>query len=242
MVELIALGAFIGFLSGLFGISGGAALVPLLIQFGYTIKEAIGLSVMQMLFSSIFGSYINYKNGKLKLNDGIYLGMGGFLGATQSGFIVVFMPQIALMVFFSLALLFAILKFYFAPHEPHGQENNSKLTLFFIGFFIGMGAISIGIGGGMFLAPILVGFMHYDLKKAISMGLFFIIFSSSAGFISMAYNDLINYEDGLYLGIGAVIGVYFGAKYSLSMDKTILKRLLLERYIILLILTLAQLL
>lgn len=58
---------------------------PSLIYLGYDIKIAIGISVMQMIFSSIFGSYINYKAGVLQLNSGIFLGFGALFGAALSG-------------------------------------------------------------------------------------------------------------------------------------------------------------
>jgi len=79
------LGIAVGFASGFFGIGGGTVLVPVLLLIGMDIKTAIGIATMQMVFSSTLGSYVNFKSGKLKLGDGIYLGLGGFVGATQSG-------------------------------------------------------------------------------------------------------------------------------------------------------------
>ena len=88
---VIALGFFgllVGFSSGFFGIGGGTLLVPALIYFGYDIKMAIGISVMQMIFSSMFGSYHNYKAGVLQLHSGIYLGFGAGLSVFMfAGFI-----------------------------------------------------------------------------------------------------------------------------------------------------------
>ena len=50
--------------------------------------------------------------------------------------------------------------------------------------------------------------MNYDLKKAISMSLFFIVFSSVSGFISLSMFGHINYQAGLIIGISSLIGVF----------------------------------
>lgn len=61
MIELALLGVFTGFIAGFFGVGGGMLLVPLLIVLGYQMKEAIAISIMQMVFSSVFGSFLNIK-------------------------------------------------------------------------------------------------------------------------------------------------------------------------------------
>ena len=63
MTELILFGIMTGFISGFFGIGGGMVLVPILVMSGYLMKEAIAISIMQMVFSSIYGSYLNFRKG-----------------------------------------------------------------------------------------------------------------------------------------------------------------------------------
>ena len=69
-MELLFLGIFIGIIAGFFGIGGGTLLVPLLLYFNFDFKEAIGISIIQMVFSSIFGTYLNNKAGTIKLKKG----------------------------------------------------------------------------------------------------------------------------------------------------------------------------
>jgi uncharacterized membrane protein YfcA len=72
--------------------------------------------------------------------------------------------------------------------------------------------MSIGVGGSVMLTPLLVGYLFYNLKDASSLGLFFVIFSSVAGFISLSLVGEMLYSEGLIVGIGSLIGVYFGIK------------------------------
>ena len=87
-LQYILIGVAVGFISGFFGIGGGTVVVHAMMLFGYDIKYAIGISIMQMIFSSIFGSFVNFKNKMLDVAPALVLGFGGFCGALSSGFIV----------------------------------------------------------------------------------------------------------------------------------------------------------
>ncbi len=235
------IGIVVGFASGFFGIGGGTILVPTLIYLGFGVKAAISISITQMVFSSIFGSFINYKNKMLRLENGLILGFGGFIGAQFSGFIVSALPSIALLGFFAVALLISLYKFFKAPNEPTGVPNESKILLFVVGLFVGMAAISIGIGGALFLTPIMVGFLHFDIKRAVSTSLLFVVFSSVSGLISFSMHGLVDYKSGIILGLGSLVGVYFGAKRSHTVKRDLQKKLLMILYVILFALTINKL-
>jgi len=68
----------------------------------------------------------------------------------------------------------------------------------------------VGIGGSIILTPLLVGLLHYPLKKAVSAGLFFVVFSSIAGMISRLNNGTIDFENGLIVAIASLVGVALG--------------------------------
>ncbi|ASM37886.1 MAG: sulfite exporter TauE/SafE family protein [Campylobacter sputorum] len=239
IILLIIFGVFAGFCGGFFGIGGGTIVVPLVMSMGYDIKTTVGISILQMLFSSTFGSYVNYKKGKLKVDEGIFVGLGGFVGAGFSGFIVSAVSSKVLEVGLLLALLIAILKF-FKSNLNYSPKNPSNFILFIIGFCIGAFAISMGIGGALFLTPILVGFFGVDIKKAVSMGLFFVIFSAVSGFISLAINGHVNYIAGTLLGLGSLVGVYFGTTTSHKIEKSTQKMWLLVLYVSMFLLTLKE--
>lgn len=242
IVILIILGALVGFASGFFGIGGGTVLVPSLIYLGYDVKTAIGISIVLMVFSSVFGSFVNYKNQMLRLENGIVLGLGGFIGAQFSGYIVSYLPSYILLGFFAISLLGSLYKFFKSPAEPVKPPNESKILLFVVGFFVGMVAISIGIGGALFLTPIMVGFLHFDIKRAVSTSLLFVVFSSISGLISFSIHGLMDYRSGIILGLGSLVGVYFGAKRSHVVRRDLQKKLLMILYVVLFALTLNKLL
>jgi uncharacterized membrane protein YfcA len=211
MIELAIFGVITGFVSGFFGVGGGMILVPILLLSGFVMKEAIAISIMQMVFSSIYGSFLNSKKVKNVFKDGIIIGIGGFFGGLQSGFIVSNVSNESLQYLFIAILIYSIIKIFISPAEREDEPTkHNKLVLFIIGFFIGILAMSIGVGGSILLTPILVGFLKYNLKSATALGLFFVIFSSIAGFTSMSYYGQILLEEGAIVGIASLLGVYFG--------------------------------
>ena len=237
MFEFIIAGIITGFFSGFFGIGGGTILVPILLYLGLDFKTAVGISVTQMMLSSLFGSFLNYKKGLLKLNDGIFIGIGGSIGALFSGIIVDNISEKTLGMIFLTILLFAILKFFYAPHTSNKEEIHNKFLFLIIGFLVGLIAISVGVGGAVMITPILVGLLHYDLKKAVSLSLFFVVFSSTSGFISMSYHNLIDYKLGFSIAIFSMIGTFIGIKTYHTIHPKNHKKQLLWWYILIFILT-----
>ncbi|HFU77538.1 MAG TPA: sulfite exporter TauE/SafE family protein [Epsilonproteobacteria bacterium] len=212
MIELILVGIFIGTMSGFFGIGGGMILVPILLVLGFEIKDAIGISIVQMVFSSVFGSFLNHKKGSLIVGEGIFVGFGGFIGGYIGGYVTHFISDIVLQFLFFGLLLFALFRLFFSQnHEDDSQTKTlSKALLFVIGLLIGIFAITLGIGGSIILTPLLVGLLHYPIKKAVSAGLFFVAFSSVAGMISRLSTGTIDFHNGLVVAIASLVGVTLG--------------------------------
>ena len=188
-IILSFIGVGIGALSGFFGIGGGTVLVPILLLMGMEMKAAVGISIMQ-----------------------IYVGLGGFVGGYLSGYLTSQIPDSVLQYTFILFVVFALYRLLAAP-EPHPDVESKSLPkwlLFVIGVGIGIIAISIGVGGAIILIPLLSGFLHYPIKKAVSAGLFFVVFSSVAGFLGRLLHGEIDLMNGAIIGVASLFGVYFG--------------------------------
>lgn len=235
MIELIFLGVGVGTLSGFFGIGGGTILVPVLMLLGHEIKDAIGISVIQMVFSSVYGSYLNRKNKTLDVGMGLVIGTGGFIGALSSGFIVSNIDDKTLEVIFLTFAIFALSRLFFKTKVEKVEKNVNRVILFLIGVVLGVLGMIIGVGGSILLVPILVGFLHVDLKKAISAGLFFVVFSSISGLISHSLSREIDFQSGIIIGLASLIGVYVGIHFKNRVDVVLQKKLLLGFYLLIVI-------
>ena len=180
-----------------------------------------------MLMASVFGSYINSKSGLIDFKLILPIGIGGFIGAVGSPFFVNLVSNQFLEIIFLIFLIYAFYKVCRSLKKRDVVNFKLEFTppnryiLILIGTMIGFFAISIGVGGSLLLVPILVGFFHYEIKKAIATGLFFVIFSSLSGVIGFALAGKILYYEGVLIGLSSLIGVLIGIKIGkLTTDRT----------------------
>ncbi|PAF50351.1 hypothetical protein BKH43_04460 [Helicobacter sp. 13S00401-1] len=232
IVYFAILGIVTGALSGMFGIGGGTVIVPVMLYF-VSPTEAVAISVMQMIFSSIFGTIINLKTKKLSILVGLTVGIGGFIGAGFSGVALTYIPSRWLMLIFLLVGIYSLLNFIFNKKKEAVVRQVNKIKRFigmlFIGFVTGIFAIPLGIGGGVILGPLLSKILGLDSKKIAPVALFFIVFSSIAGMVSLLRLHVVDHvvlKNGSILGIGSIIGVSIGifliTKMSLKWHKIVL--------------------
>ncbi len=239
-IELVIAGVFVGVLSGFFGIGGGMILVPILMLIGFNIKQAIAISVVQMFFSSVLGSYLNYKKGNLQVNEGIFVGLGGMLGALIGASLTDILPQKYLGYLLFALVLYALYKVSFSKTPQGGEEKSlSPFVLLIVGFFIGIISIMLGVGGAILLTPILVGFLHYSTKKAATASLFFVVFSSISGLAYKIYNHTfdnlsLDIKYALAVAVASLIGVAIGIKLKEIIKPKHHKAALIALYLVIL--------
>lgn len=240
-IILLLVGVLVGTLSGFFGMGGGMILIPILMFLGIDIKTAIGISIVQMVFSSLYGSYLNYKKGSLVVGEGIWVGVGGFIGGFAGAYVSNSIPASVLEYLFLGLLIFALVRVFFSnPNHEDVVKSLNVMVLFMVGLVIGIFAISLGVGGSILLIPILAGFLHYPIKKAVSAGLFFVAFSSVAGLISHLSIGTIDLEKGLVVAVASLLGVFIGIWLKDRVSSSKHKIYLLIMYVIAMILVMKK--
>lgn len=234
------IGVVAGIAAGFFGMGGGSIIVPIMLMLHHPIHHAIGVSAMQMIFSSIIGSATNYKKGLLDINDGIYAGLGGLIGACFSGIILMLISAKTLTILFLCIMACSFIKYALKiksninSQPPVTTLYQQRVILLFTGMVTGIFAISLGIGGGLLMAPILGYFLGYSSKKVAPLGLFFVIFSSISGTISFHYAGVIDsqvLQIGFYVGIFSIVGVWIGIRLVQAVSVRIHRNALLLIYL-----------
>lgn len=210
-IFLVTTGFLAGTLSGFFGVGGGTITVPILVAIGLNIKEAIAISAMQMSFSSVFGSYINYKKSVFDARVAMPFLFGGAFGGIAGAYFTGIADEKTLAFILVAFIIFTIMKLAVSPaqREAHEEKHNPSLFLV-IGFVIGSLGSSVGIGGALLLGPILVAYLGFGLKKAIGITLFYVISTSIFAASSFYIAGILDIARGIQVSIPAVFGVYLG--------------------------------
>ena len=84
---LLAMGAAVGFLSGMFGVGGGFLITPLLIFYNIPPAVAVATGANQVIASSFSGALAHYKRNAIDFKLGSVLLFGGIIGSTFGAWI-----------------------------------------------------------------------------------------------------------------------------------------------------------
>ena len=106
---LLAMGAAVGFLSGMFGVGGGFLITPLLIFYNIPPAIAVATGANQVIASSFSGALAHVKRGTLDFKLGTVLLAGGLGGSTLGAFVFALLRSIGQLDLFISLLYVALL-------------------------------------------------------------------------------------------------------------------------------------
>ena len=222
LAGLLILGFASGLLNGLAGTGAGVLIVPALVLLGFTaVDTASSVAVAMCSITAcihIIPYYVRNRQNREWIASLILLCVGlatGHLGVRFSDAI----PQYAsnlMLSFVAVLNLDLLLRHerklkkgkYTAPVDTDPKSNLFKYVAFgsVAAIFGGM----VGSAGGLILFPLLVSFTGMRIKQAVYACLVMMAGSSvSAIYGQLEYGQL-NMDLGVPLGIGAIVGSFFG--------------------------------
>lgn len=210
--ELVALFFLVAFLYSSVGFGGGSSYLAILALFGLQFSFLRALALLCNLVVVSNGSLQFYRSGFLdlkKIGPMVFISvpmafLGGLLPLKERIFFILL----------GFTLLIASLLVWFQPKMNPGSLNSMKkwqeITLGGgIGFLSGV----VGIGGGIFLSPILF-LLNWDIpKKIAATASFFILVNSLAGLAGQFFssNWQMDWSFALHLMLAVALGGYLGS-------------------------------
>lgn len=216
----LILSGLIGLSLGLIGGGGSIITVPVLVYvIGVPAHDAVGMSLAVVGATSLIGSILHYRRGRVQLKTGLIFGAAGILGALAGAPLTKFLSPAALMLTFA-ALMLVVAGLMLrkkskpgAETEISGQVPDLRKALL-VGFGVGVLTGFLGVGGGFLIVPALVMFGGLSMKDAIGTSLLVIFLNCVAGLIGHASQNHFDWSLTAMVTALAVAGTITGTMLS----------------------------
>jgi hypothetical protein len=178
----LMIGSIAGLISGLFGLGGGAIIVPLLI-FSFIARGmpdqiithlAIGTSLSTIIFTALSSIYTHHQKQAIRWDIVRTLVPGILLGGLIGGLFAISLDGILLQLLFGGFLILAALQLLLYTPTVGVRSLPNTLGMSASGSFIGSVSAVFGIGGGTLTVPLLSFFgvkIHQAVGTAAACGL-----------------------------------------------------------------------
>ncbi|HMQ80515.1 MAG TPA: sulfite exporter TauE/SafE family protein [Ignavibacteria bacterium] len=200
---LVSIGIAAGVLSGLFGVGGGIIIVPsLLAVYGfnhfdspYIVHIAIATSLFTIIFTSLSSAHKHFSHGNVEWKAALFIGLTSAVTVFLFSKIAILLPGETLKQTFSVVLIIVALKMLFDKKEKHDDNADKRPEMFRPWLCLGIGALSgaiaafSGLGGGVFVIPLMHYLMKAPIKKAIGTSSAAILITAVAGVLSYFVNS-----------------------------------------------------
>jgi uncharacterized membrane protein YfcA len=240
----LAIGIVAGVLAGMFGIGGGAVIVPALIIFSnFTLKQANGTSLAALLLPvGILAVIEYYRAGLINIRVSALVSCGLLIGVIFGSMIALDLPTQILKICYGIFLLYVSYSF-MNPREmwyklilrkdlpDNGKPDKNIRTNVPLYWFLIVGTIAgvlaglFGIGGGLVIVPFLIKFLNFSTKKAAGTSLGALMLPVGLPGVLLYYNaGQLDIGYAIPVALGLLIGAIFGAKITIAMPSTVVKR------------------
>ena len=236
ILYLLALGAFVGFMSGLLGIGGGGIMVPILssifiaqgISFDNVMHLALGTSMASIIITSFSSMKAHNKNDNITWDIVKFISIGVVIGTFVATFIATKLSSQYLALFFALFMGYVSVQMFLNKEINSNGKLGNKKELFFVGNGIGFTSALVSIGGGSLVVSYL-SWCNIKLKKAIGTSSAIALplsITGTFGYIINGWNNtsLENYTLGfVYVPAVLIISImsYFTAPYGANIANTL---------------------
>lgn len=239
----LTLGAFVGYMAGLFGLGGGGFLVPAFVAIFslHGISEekimhmALGTSMMSIVITSFASFKAHNKKGAVNWNIFRKMVPGVVLGTFAATFVAVNIKSYYLALFFTIVMIVLSIRMIFDMEPKKGTAIPNPSNLFSAGSLLGAISAIMSVGGGAFTVPYLTSH-NIDIKKAIGTSAaigFPISIIGTLGYIINGWNEstISNFQIGyvylpavLLVSLTSTITAPLGVKTAHKLPTAILKK------------------
>ncbi len=198
------------------GLGGGLVFSPLFVVLGFPKSMAVAASLFLNGIAAASASLVYVRKKMVDFPVALPIIIASSLGAPLGALTTHRVDTGIFMVVLMLVVLAAALRMIFSSKgEPKGPEASRSVKIFgggAIGLVIGFLGGMLGIGGGVFVVPLLIYFIGISTRTAAASSAFIVCFSSLTGFITHAAISSIDWHFILWAALFSFAGGQIGSR------------------------------
>ena len=206
----------ISFVLTMVGLGGGLIFSPLFVILGFAKSQAASISLFLNLIAAASAAFAYARKKMVDFSLSIPLIVSSSLAAPLGSFLNVRIDLKPFLIIMSIVLAMAGIRMFLSPTvDPKTPALSpvKKITGgILIGACIGLLGGLLGIGGGVFVVPLLIYVLKTPTKIAAASSTFIVCFSSFTGFLGYASMSEINWTFMLPAAIASFAGGHVGAR------------------------------
>jgi uncharacterized membrane protein YfcA len=223
-IPLVVAIFLISFVLTMVGLGGGLIFSPLFVILGFAKSEAASASLFLNLIAAASAAYTYSRKKMVDFSLAVPLIISSSLAAPLGSYLNVRIDAKPFLLIMAVVLALAGVRMLKSPAvEAETQaETSSKRIIGGIGIGAGIGVMAglLGIGGGVFIVPLLIYVMKTPIKIAAASSTFIVCFSSLTGFLGYASMETVNWMFILPAAVASFAGGQAGARFMSSRLKT----------------------
>jgi uncharacterized protein len=223
-VLLIAAIFVISLVLTMVGLGGGLVFSPLFVILGFAKTDAASASLFLNFIAAASAAYTYARKKMVDFSLSIPLIVASSLAAPLGSFLNVRIDLKPFLIIMSVVLAVAGVRMLMSPAtEVESAELSPTKKVaggIVIGACVGLMGGLLGIGGGVFIVPLLIYELRTPTKIAVASSTFIVCFSSLTGFLGYASMAEINWKFILPAAVASFAGGHAGARIMSSRLKS----------------------
>ena len=196
LYSVIFLSAFI---LTMVGLGGGLIFSPLFVILGYPLSTAVSVSLFLNGIAALSASITYFRSKMVDVQTGLPLIVSSTLAAPLGALMTRRIDVRLFTAVLAIVIILAAGRMIFSKKADTQNGDPTSVTRRvigggFIGIIIGFMAGLLGIGGGVFIVPLLIYLLKLPTKMAAATSMFIVVFSSFSGFIAHASFSVLDWK------------------------------------------------
>jgi len=226
--QLVGIGLVVGWAGGTLGVGGGFILVPVLYSIlGWPMLSAVATSHFCGLAVSVGASGTYAEAGLIDWRLGVIIESAAVAGAAVGASLATWMPSPVLAVLFCMVAAYSAARMWRMPRTGDGGSTSGRRRYLWglpAMFVVGVLSAILGLGGGLFMVPILAILMGMPMRAAVATSVFMVGFNAATSAAVYYTQGQVSVVPTVMLAAAVICGAFVGSRFAHHLPVVVLRR------------------